>query len=172
MARSAVAGLDQFRKHMEGLEGSYALIGGTACDILLSDADLPFRATHDLDVVLIADGRLAGTARAIWSLVRDGGYRCGWGQDDNACYYRFTAPSEPLYPKMIELFSRSPIYLEGLDSVPVAPLHIDDSASSLSAILLDSDYYDLLLEGIKRSTVYRFSVRPISSPSRQKHFSI
>lgn len=79
MERSSVKGLDEFRRHMQGMEGSYVIIGGTACDILLTESDLDFRATHDLDTVLVADTMLPKTARAIWSLVRDGGYRCGWG---------------------------------------------------------------------------------------------
>ena len=56
MAASSVEGLGEFRRHMQGLEGSYVLIGGIACDILLSEADLPFRATHDFDTVLVEDG--------------------------------------------------------------------------------------------------------------------
>ena len=55
MARSAVEGLQVFRQHMQEAEGSYALIGGTACDILLAEAGLSFRATHDFDVVIVAD---------------------------------------------------------------------------------------------------------------------
>lgn len=50
MARSAVEGLQEFQQHMQEAAGSYALIGGTACDILLAEAGLPFRATHDFDV--------------------------------------------------------------------------------------------------------------------------
>lgn len=82
MAGSAVEGLQVFRQHMQEAEGSYALIGGTACDILLAEAGLSFRATHDFDVVIVADDRLPQTAEAIWTLVRDGGYRCGWGESE------------------------------------------------------------------------------------------
>ena len=38
MARSAVEGLQEFQQHMQKAAGSYALIGGTACDILLAEA--------------------------------------------------------------------------------------------------------------------------------------
>lgn len=38
MARSAVEGLQEFQQHMQEAAGSYALIGGTACDILLAEA--------------------------------------------------------------------------------------------------------------------------------------
>lgn len=148
MGRSKIAGLDVFRDYMAGLEGSYAVIGGTACDILLSDAGLPFRATRDLDTVLVADGHFKETARAIWALVHDGGYRCGWGQGEHTCFYRFTEPGVADYPKMIELFcggTELPAHEEGIEAVP---LHFDDEVSSLSAILLNDDYYQLLLEGV------------------------
>lgn len=134
---------------MAGLEGSYAVIGGIACKILLNEADLSFRATPDFDTVLVADDRLPGTARAIWSLVRDGGYRCGWGRSENVCFYRFTEPKDRVFPSMIELFSKTPDYLSQADGLEVAPLHVDDEASSLSAILLDDDYYKVFLGGIR-----------------------
>ena len=46
---------------------------------------------------------------------------------------------------MIELFSRAEWELQPESTL--APIYIDESVSSLSAILLDDDYYKLLLEG-------------------------
>lgn len=46
---------------------------------------------------------------------------------------------------MIELFSRAD-WIQKSDVV-LTPVHIDDSVSSLSAILLNDEYYDLLLQG-------------------------
>lgn len=149
MARSAVEGLQEFQQHMQEAEGSYALIGGTACDILLAEAGLSFRATHDFDVVIVADDRLPQTAEAIWTLVRDGGYRCGWGEGKGSCFYRFTEPKRPGYPHMIELFAKCPDFLKGREGIDVAPIHVDENISSLSAILLDDAYYSLFLQGIR-----------------------
>lgn len=134
---------------MQEAAGSYALIGGTACDILLAEAGLPFRATHDFDVVIVADDRLPQTAEAIWTLVRDGGYRCGWGEGKGSCFYRFTEPKRPGYPHMIELFAKCPDFLKGREGIDVAPIHVDENISSLSAILLDDAYYSLFLQGIR-----------------------
>ena len=44
-----VPGLDSFREKFKNYTDYYTIIGGTACDILLSEADLPFRATKDSD---------------------------------------------------------------------------------------------------------------------------
>ena len=48
-----VPGIDSFREKFKDYTDYYTIIGGTACDILLSEADLPFRATKDIDMILI-----------------------------------------------------------------------------------------------------------------------
>lgn len=50
-----VPGLDSFREKFKDYTDYYTIIGGTACDILLSEADLPFRATKDIDMILIME---------------------------------------------------------------------------------------------------------------------
>lgn len=47
---------------------------------------------------------------------------------------------------MIELFSRKPGYhLEMVEGI--VPIHIDDDTSSLSAILLNDDFYNFMMSG-------------------------
>ena len=46
-----VPGIDSFREKFKNYTDYYTIIGGTACDILLSEADLPFRATKDIDMI-------------------------------------------------------------------------------------------------------------------------
>lgn len=149
MAMSDVYGLARFREYMEGLEDCYAVIGGTACDILLRDADMRFRATKDIDMVIVVEGRLPEVGRAVWRMVTDGGYTCGWKSSDRARFYRFTEPSEPGFPSMIELFSALPDFIPDPEGMTIAPLPIDDEVSSLSAILLDPDYYAFMKTGRK-----------------------
>ncbi len=50
-----VKGLDTFRKYFAGYEDQYVLIGGAACDIVFESNDANFRATRDLDMVLIIE---------------------------------------------------------------------------------------------------------------------
>lgn len=61
-------------------------------------------------------------------------------------FYRFDKPDEPEFPYMLELFSRSAYKLNYPDS-NLTPVHFDDSVSSLSAILLNDVYYEMLLNG-------------------------
>ena len=64
MARSAVEGLQEFQQHMQKAAGSYALIGGTACDNLHSESGLTLTATHAYDVEIVAAERMAQTGDA------------------------------------------------------------------------------------------------------------
>ena len=50
-----VKGISRFREYFTELNDHYALIGGTACYILFEESGLNFRATKDLDVVLLSE---------------------------------------------------------------------------------------------------------------------
>lgn len=143
-----VIGLNSFISHFRDFADCYTVIGGAACDILMSEAGLEFRATKDVDMILVLEdpGQFTGFAERFWEYIRQGGYTCGWKNSDSVHFYRFTNPARPEYPVQIELFSRMPGYhLE----VPngIIPIHIDDQISSLSAILLDDEYYTFMLQG-------------------------
>lgn len=49
-----VRGLTIFKDWFKDFEDQYVLIGGTASSITMSEADLLFRGTKDLDIVLHA----------------------------------------------------------------------------------------------------------------------
>ena len=151
---SVVAGLDKFRESMGGLQDRLALIGGGACSLLFSGYGREFRITHDLDLVVLADGADPELARALWRFVCEGGYTCGSRNNTKARYYRFTLDAAESvatgYPQEIELFARHP----GFDLAPgswLAPLPSgDDDVRSLSAIVLDDDYYAFLCDGLTK----------------------
>lgn len=46
-------GIASFKEYFKVFEYQYVIIGGTTCEILLSDNSLNFRATKDFDIVLI-----------------------------------------------------------------------------------------------------------------------
>lgn len=151
-----VVGFDSFREHFKGYEDCYTIIGGTACDILMSDAALPFRATRDIDMILLIENRFEEFATVFWKYVKAGGYMCGWKNSDLPHFYRFTEPKDRKYPKMIELFSKRPDFQIDNKDVHLTPLPVSEDISSLSAIMLDDDYYNLMLNG--RKTVDGVSV--------------
>lgn len=140
-----VIGIEKFREKFRHFTDCYTVIGGTACDILMGEADIEFRATKDIDMILLMEDRYPDFARVFWEYIKEGGYKCGWKGSEDAHFYRFTDPL-PGYPVMIELFSRKPDYHLEADS-HIIPIHIDDDISSLSAILLDDDFYEFMLRG-------------------------
>lgn len=142
-----VKGIDSFREKFKDYSDCYTVIGGAACDILMTEADLSFRATKDIDMILIIEARYKEFSKTFWEYIKEGKYKCGWRNNTDIHFYRFTEP-EPGYPAQIELFSRMPGYSLSVEE-GIIPLHIDNDVSSLSAILLNDDFYNFMLQGKK-----------------------
>ena len=137
--------INSFIEKFKDYADCYTVIGGTACDILMTEAGTDFRATKDIDMILIMEARYKEFAHIFWEFIREGGYRFGWKNSEKAHFYRFTEPRSG-YPAMIELFSRELNYINFIPD-GIIPIHIDEDTSSLSAILLNDDYYKFMLTG-------------------------
>ena len=144
-----VRGLERFRDAFAAHAHQYALIGGTACDLLLEQVDLPFRATKDLDIVLMSEMLDTSFARTFWEFVRAGRYKEGESTDGTPRFYRFCAPQDTNFPRKMELFSTRPERLPPAPGMNLTPIPFDGLVSSLSAILLDETYYAFLQAGIR-----------------------
>lgn len=142
-----VNGINIFREHFSDFKDQYTVIGGFACDLLMNDAGLDFRQTVDIDMVLIVEALTTDFAKAFWDFINNGGYQARQRSNGKPEFYRFVNPTDPAYPKMIELFSRPQSNVVLQPDIHLMPLHIDDEVSSLSAILLNDDYYSFLLDG-------------------------
>ncbi len=142
-----VKGLGLFREHFRNVADRYVLIGGTACDLVMSDVGLQFRATKDLDIVLCIEAVDSEFARTFWQFVKAGRYQIQETAEGKRRFYRFQKPSDESYPAMLELFSRVPDALSIAEGSPLTPIPINDEISSLSAILLDADYYGWIQAG-------------------------
>lgn len=142
-------GVDIFRDHFIGFEDCYVMIGGTACTLLLNDMGEDFRATKDFDIVLLVENIGKEFAEKFWEFIVNGHYQNSFASQAKGKFYRFEKPENDQYPFMIELFSREPVNFEIVFGSHLIPLHIDDDISSLSAILLNDDYYKFLQDGKK-----------------------
>lgn len=142
-----VYGLDKFKEYFGDFTDQYVFIGGVACDILLRDAGASFRGTKDLDIVLVIEALSASFGKKFWKFIEDGGYVNRQKNSGKEQFYRFEKPSVDGFPIMVELFSRKTkeVILD-FDSHFV-PIHIDESIISLSAILLNDVYYEILING-------------------------
>lgn len=146
-----VTGLDLFKEHFRPYADRYVLIGGTACELALEEADLSFRATRDLDIVLCIEALDRTFVEAFWEFVRAGKYEIQQKATGSRQFYRFKEPATKGYPFMLELFSRAPDMLRLADDSHLTPIPTDEEFASLSAILLDDDYYHFLHSGKKDS---------------------
>ena len=136
-----VHGLEKFKEYFENHTSQYVFIGGTACDIIMDDLGATFRATKDLDMVLILEALDSSFGETFWQFIEDGGYEYrekGTGKNQ---FYRFTEPKDSSFPKMIELFSRLPYDFRLSFDRGLTPIHIDDSIVSLSAVCVNLKLY-------------------------------
>ena len=134
-----VHGLEKFKEYFEDHTNKYVFIGGTACDILMDELGASFRATKDLDIVLIIEVLDASFGETFWRFIEDGGYDHREKGTDKNQFYRFSNPKDKTFPKMVELFSKLPNEFDLAFDTGLTPIHIDESIVSLSAILLNAD---------------------------------
>lgn len=140
-----VNGLDRFQAHFASYTDRYVLIGGTASSLAMEELGGSFRVTKDLDIVLCVESLDRAFAEAFWEFIKAGGYENRQKSTGKRLFYRFYAPTQPGYPEMLELFSRIPDALDLPTTAELTPIPIDEEVSSLSAILMDDDYYAFVM---------------------------
>jgi hypothetical protein len=144
-----ISGINKFKEEFSGFEDYYVLIGGAAASVLVDAEGFDFRATHDLDIVLIIEKIDNAFTTKFQGFINSGGYTPMITKDENdSNFYRFEKPTSPEYPAMLELFTRKPIEFELSVTNQKRPIHVSDDAPSLSALLLDDDYYQLLIDNM------------------------
>jgi hypothetical protein len=141
-----VKGIEKFKEYFAGYEGNYIIIGGTACDILEEKAGQQPRATKDIDIILIVEALTVDFVKRFWVFVKAGQYETRQRGDGKNEYFRFLKPKTADFPFQIELFSRKPDVLEIAEDVRLTPIPVDEDLSSLSAILMNENYYNFTLE--------------------------
>lgn len=139
-----VKGLDLFRERFRNFEGAFTLIGGAACDEWFTAQGLPFRATKDLDIVLIIDVIDRAFIGELRAFIAEGEYEIRQRTEGTPVLYRFAKPKHEPFPFMLELFSRKPEGVQLEEGQEIVPIPAGSDHHSLSALLLDEDYYALI----------------------------
>ena len=141
-----VIGFDKFKSWFQNYHDSYIIIGGTACDAVLDDAGFTPRATKDIDMILVVEALSASFVSRFWEFVRVAGYQRCEQEMDKRNAYRFLNPADNSYPKQVELFCRKPDALTLPEAMHLTPIPAEEGLSSLSAILLNDNYYNFTLQ--------------------------
>jgi hypothetical protein len=143
-----VKGLEKFKEHFAGFEDNYVIIGGTACDITLRDTDMRPRATDDIDMILVIEKMTPEFGKRFWEFIELGEYttreRKREEKEPVTELFRFINPKEG-FPVQIELLSRYPDVLGEPTGFHLAPIPVGEEIPSLSAILLDEEYYNQVI---------------------------
>lgn len=137
--------------YMRDYQDDYILIGGNACALNFKEEGSSFRATVDLDVVLIIEGDNQKFYEHLRAYLSEHDYigKTYNGSNTGGSSYRFVLPEDNVksdLPKQIELFTRKPDYFDtSKSSKPhITPIQVDGNISNLSAILLDDDIYSFI----------------------------
>jgi len=139
-----IRGLEHFKERFKDYSDDFILVGGVASYILLDEAGAQrVRPTKDLDIVLMIKPS-EGFLNAIKQYVRDGEYEIQKGDNDQAVFYRFLKPANEDYPIMLEFFATADSNFKLYDGQHIIPASSSRNAESLSAILLDEQYYSLI----------------------------
>jgi len=141
-----VRGIETFRTYFKDYADKYIIIGGTALDMLTNEAGLTPRATQDIDMVLVVEALDRSFLEAFWEFVKDGNYEQKQKGKEKLQYYRFVKPENKEYPKQLELFAKTPGILDLGEDTYLTPIPTEEELSSLSAILMDEDYYKFTME--------------------------
>jgi hypothetical protein len=139
-----VVGLALFIQHFELYTDHYILIGGSACDWQMEQKGLPFRSTKDIDLMLIVEVLSDEFVNHFWQFIKDGEYAIAQAGDKKQ-FYRFIKPQAVGFPSMIELFCRRPDLIKEIEGMHLTDVPTNEESSSLSAILLDEEYYKFTL---------------------------
>ena len=138
-----VKGIDMFRRHFKTFDTAFVVIGGTASTLLLNEVGLEFRATKDVDVVLLVEALSVEFAEAFWNFIEEGDYENIHQSTGKPLFYRFWRPKNTAFPEMVELFSRRPDAIGLRTGSHLTPIPIAEEIASLSAILMNDSYYGL-----------------------------
>lgn len=153
-----VIGLDLFQQYFKGFEDAYILIGGSAVERIITGAGLEFRTTDDLDLILVAEALTPEFIDRFWEFVKEGQYEEVQAESKDRKFFRFRKPTNAAFPKQLELFSRLADVITPKDGMRFTPIPVDEAVASLSAILMDKDYYQftrdnsLIVNGLHRAS--------------------
>ena len=122
------------------------------------DARTQFRATKDMDIVLVVESLDQVFVKRFWEFVEAGKYQVREKARGGRELYRFSKPQDDSYPVMLEIFSRKPEGIDLGEGQHVIPVEVDEGWASLSAILLDDDYYNLIWNSMMRRKICRSQI--------------
>jgi len=145
------AGLSHFEEYFREFKDDYVVVGGFATLMLLDrHLERHGKATHDIDLVLLTSSSIE-MAQQIKRYISEGKYTIQKGKKDAYLYYRFLNPEIEGFAKEIELFASDEQSLKLEDNQRIIPIDPEEGLYSLSAIMLDKEYFEVIKKNIDHS---------------------
>ena len=138
-------GLKKFTDYFKDFTDCYIIIGGAACEDYFEREGFEFRVTKDIDLILVVEAVNDEFIAYFWEFIKEGNYKRNERSEERQ-YYRFIDPETEDFPIQIEIFSRTPDIITQNEDGRFTIIPTDEDLSSLSAILMDEDYYRFTLE--------------------------
>lgn len=142
-----IQGLAKFQAHFRHYTEDYVIIGGLATALLMDNYGFLARATKDIDLVVISKDN-EGFLKQLLAFIHEAGYQTKQRTKNDTRHnlFRFLDSEDKEYPEQIELFAVHDHDSVLLQDQFIIPIETPEYYLYLSAILLDSDYYKLLIE--------------------------
>ncbi len=139
-------GIDSFTEYFKEYRSDYVVIGGLATAMIMHDLGFTARATKDIDLVVISKNNEAFIKRLL-QYINAAGYKTRQRTDNPSKHnlFRFLDSDDKSYPEQIELFAIHDEDSEIVTDSHIIPIETPEYYNYLSAILLDTEYFNLLV---------------------------
>lgn len=142
-----IQGIATFTEYFKDNNEDYVVIGGLATAMVMNDLGFIARATKDIDLVVITKENEVFLKKLL-SFIEIAGYKTKQRTNNDSRHnlFRFLDSEDKSYPEQIELFAIHNSDFEILKDSHIIPIETPEYYTYLSAILLDTDYFNLLLQ--------------------------
>jgi len=139
-------GIDSFTEYFKEHSSDYVVIGGLATAMIMHDLGFIARATKDIDLVIISKNNEAFIKKLL-KYIDVAGYKTRQRTNNSSKHnlFRFFDSDDKSYPEQIELFAIHDENSEIVTNSHIIPIETPEYYSYLSAILLDTEYFNLLV---------------------------
>lgn len=135
-----------FAEYFKAYQKDYIVIGGLATAMVMNDLGFLSRATKDIDLVVVSKNNEA-FIKALLQFIHHGQYKTKERTDnpDRHNLFRFFDSPDLDYPEQIELFAIHDEDSAIIRDATIIPVDTPKFYPYLSAILLNQDYFELLI---------------------------
>jgi len=142
-----IQGIAKFTEYFKDYNDDYVVIGGLATAMVMNDLGFMARATKDIDLVVISEQN-EDFLKKLLKFIEIAGYKTKQRTNHESLHnlFRFLDSEDKTYPEQIELFAIHEADSDIHTNSHIIPISTPEYYNNLSAILLDTEYFKLLIK--------------------------